>query len=454
MTDTKSLIPLRRVVNAAIIDMYEDVGKVKETYSHWGARELKLLDKQILKKGQRQPVLLYVNPNTRTATLPPDFEEELFIGVINDLGIKIPLKLNNSIINAKYVDEVPCEDKCPKCNANKAICKDLEITEIINTVIVNSTNYDHSTIKKLYPNGDYFLEITAPYFDIDTNTVVFKNTKEFVAHIDLKDCGCVAETATNLNTIKYCNPDVYYCYYAGCQTTCSNNFGGYKIFEETGLIQFDYNFKFNQVYMEYKGFMPKINGQYYVPSVAFECLVEGIKFRSIKNKNNVSRFDTREYERYYVNAKNDMTKVLSRKGLSIASILNTMLTIPKFDITIDPYVPCNTIVQREIENTLPDDCENAGVISSSTDSNTNKMYIPYSFGVIAGTTGAPAGGSSIWQPPFLKDALNLTIIFLNDTVLTLAKGDFTFNNTIPQVDISPNKFFDGDVVVGEYFKYV
>lgn len=445
-----SLIPLNRVVNAAIVDMHEDIGKVKQTYTHWAAREFKLLDRQILKTRKKRPVLLHVNASTRTATLPPDFEEELFVGIISNQGLKVPIRSNNYISDTKAIEDIDCIDKCPKCNANMAICEDLAITETTTIVTINSANYEQTVVKKLYPNGDYYLETTIPVLDISTNTVSYRTSKEFVAHIDLKPCGCVEETDANLATLQICNPDVYCSYYAGCDNSCNINYGGYKIFEETGLIQFDYNFPFNQVYMEYNGFLPKINGQFYVPSVAFETVVEGTKFRSVKNKSNVGRLETREYERYYVIAKEDMTRVLGRT--SLARILNVLDSTPKFDIFIDTYNPyCATA--PTVASSVSTVCDNTATSSSNTTiiQNSGTTYVPFTLGKIV--SGVDAGGSQTVQYDELITALNLTVLIVNDTTYTVTKGDFTFDNVTGIISLTlPNKFFNGDVLVAPYFK--
>lgn len=99
----------------------------------------------------------------------------------------------------------------------------------------------------------------------------------------MKVCGCLETTPENIEKIKCCCEDVYYTYYAG-NCGCSRQYGSYKIFEESGRIQFDNQFPFDKVYMEYIGFMPKIKGDYYVPEVAFETLVEWTKWKSIANK--------------------------------------------------------------------------------------------------------------------------------------------------------------------------
>ena len=158
MTETQNIlqnfVPLSRVVNAATLDMYEDAGKTEQVYSHWACRGLFELNMQILKGGKRS-IFLHVNKNTHTATLPPDFNGEVFVGVIEN-GIKIPINLNTRLADTKNIIDTPCEDKCPKCNANKQICNDLSITTETKVIEINSATYSQTITKKLYPNGDYF----------------------------------------------------------------------------------------------------------------------------------------------------------------------------------------------------------------------------------------------------------------------------------------------------------
>jgi len=205
MTDNanifKELVPLSRVVNAAAIDTYEQKSKVEQVYSHWAARGLFELRMQILKGGKRK-VFLHVNKNLHTATLPPDFNGEIFVGIVKN-GIKIPINQNLHLVDTKNIVDVPCEDKCEKCNANKEICNELSITTTTKTIEINAANYEQTITKKLYPNGDYFLETVMPFLDTETGTVVYRTSKEFVAHIDLKPCGCVEETEENIEKLRF-----------------------------------------------------------------------------------------------------------------------------------------------------------------------------------------------------------------------------------------------------------
>jgi hypothetical protein len=445
----KHLSPLSSIVNAAIIDTREDKGKVEQLFYHWGARGIKKLNTELFKSGKRR-VLLTVNKSTHTATLPPDFDGELFVGYIDNDGYKVPIKHNNNLVNIDNIDEPACEDKCPKCNSNKSICNDLAITVETSTVTVNGTNYEQTVTKKMQPNGDYFLESNIPYFDASSGTVIYHVSKEFITHIDLKPCGCIDNTPANVEAIKICNPDVYCRYYAHYASTSDK--GEYNIFPETGLIQLSPSFPNNKLYLEYRGFLLKVNGQYQVPSVAFETLVEWVKWKYIADKRNISRFDKDyQFNRYRIE-KSNLSIVLTRTSLS--RILNAILTTPKFDIFIDKwYSNCATAKTEVVSLPASADCADSSIVSSNP-SQSVSGYIPYTLGVIAGMPSAPVDGSSVYQLDALKGAINLNQLTLNDTVLTLTKGDFTFDPIGGVIDISPNKFYTGDVLVGNYFKLV
>lgn len=447
----QNFVPLSRAVNAAIIDTWEDKGRVEQVYTHWACRVLNEVNMQILKSGKRG-VLLHVNSNTHTATLPPDFNGEIFVGVIVN-GYKIPVKFSPNLVDSKNIEDIPCEDKCPKCNANKAICEDLKITTETKTIEINSNNYEQTIIKKLYPNGDYFLESTIPFLDVESDTVIYRTSKEFVAHIDLKPCGCVEETEENLATIQVCNPEVYCNYFAPC--SCGTvDLGGYQIFEESGLIQFSPNFKFDKVYLEYRASMLKINGQYQIPKIAFETIVEGTKYKAVQNKKNIPRQDKNDQWQHYIIAKSNLSKIKTR--VSLHNLISSIMVTPKFDVYVDNYdYGCRRDVEV-VESVATNICDvsTSGSGGSSSGGSSTSGYVPFSFGVIVGVTGAPVNNSSIWQSDALKGALNINYVILNDTTLTLAKGDFTFDSVTGTISIAPNKFFDGDVLVGNYFKKI
>lgn len=327
----KKLVPLSKVVNGAILDMWGDAGKDQQLAFYFAASEFKDMQRQTLKNGIRH-ALITVNQNTRTASLPPDFDEETFVGYIRH-GKKIPIPLRTNLINERSITTIECEDTCKKCGQDADICNDLTVTVSTEIVVLNSSQTaTKTTIKKLYPDGSYYLETTVPYNVAPENDVIaYATTKEFIAAIDLLDCGCINPTVENIETIRDCCYDCYCAHYMGCSSVCDNDSGGYKIFIETGQIQFDYKFRHTQVYLEYRGFIPKLNGQLAVPAVAETALREATKFRMIEGKKNVSNPD----KLFRLNMKNiarrAMIKTMAR--LSIDDIVYAVSLTPKFDWT-------------------------------------------------------------------------------------------------------------------------
>lgn len=524
---TKSLVPLSRAVAAAMIDTYSDKGNSQQVYSHWGAREVSKLQQQVLKRGKRSQ-LLTVNANTRTATLPPDFKEELFIGYINSKGEKVPIPLNANITTPNAIEEIECEDKCPKCNQDSSICNDLTVTESVETLVLESGKscstwqlkgldnvdttftyrtcegvfvknvyvdfagitvcsddsypiamgivvggtktrlgdcgtapvsgfYDKTTIKKLYPNGDYYLEITTPYFNTDSGEIEYATTKEFITNISLKPCGCPDNTQENIAVIQDCCYDVWCCHYAPCNSVCDKNTGGYRIFEEAGLIQFDFNFRYTQIYIEYLGFIPRVNGQLAIPEVAFEAVVSGIKFRSVENKKSVPLSEREWYRQRYMVERGNMQKLLGR--LNLADVIKSFNLNPKFDFE-SPFNCCNGATNTiSIVQSVSASCEVASPSSQSQSSgNTINNIINNWYTVISdyteiklvvdGNTGSPVNGAYTYQNDALIGATGLSMINVNKNTEYVVE-DYTFDGVTGTITRN-NQWFTGDVAVLDF----
>lgn len=459
----KKLVTLSSAVRASIIDKYEDIGKTQQRYTHWACREYKLLYTQVLPKIPHK-ALLEVNPNTHTATLPLDFAGETFVGGINEHWQKVPIKLNNSIVDSKNIINIPCEDACQKCQQDTGICNDLTVTEDTEIIVIEDQPYNKTTIKKLYPNGDYYLEVTTPVLDVDTETVTYATKKTFITNFDLKPCGCLDTTPANIVTLQTHCPDVYCNYYASC-ASCTSPQSGYRIFEESGLIQFDANFPYSRVYIEYNGYLSKIGGQYYIPEVAFECIVEGIKKRAIKDKPNIPNWQIYNQKEDYRIAKRDLQKVLGR--ISLLQIIQAINLIPKFDIDngYNHYACFNSS-----SITVPNTTSNLAALSSidggaggggnnGSCSTVNNNYITinnrlsYTLAVQAnGNPGEPVAGQPLYQNDLLIGASGVEYIFLNEQVLSRILGKFTIDYAMGIVDISPNAFVAGDALIINYNK--
>lgn len=446
----QSLIPLSKVVSASVIDTYEDWGKMRQRLSFWASRGLKKLQRESLPRTTKT-ALLTVNSNTRTATLPLDFQEETFVGIIDDRWKKIPLKLNNKLVDISNIKNLlDEEDKCDKCNQNKNICNDLVVTKNTNLIVLNNNTYEETTLKKLYPNGDYWLEYSTWVLDIETNNAVPYTKKEFIVNFDLKPCGCLDTSEINLFNLQTFCPDVYCNYYSTCDNNCSIDYGGYRVFENTGLIQFDRNYGFDKVYIEYWGFMPKINGEYAVPEVAFEALVEWTKFMSIDGKKSTANSDKIwRWERYKTERKN-MDKILGR--VSLSQIIQSINLIPKFDIDYgEKWYGCFSY-PTTAATTATDVCATETVINNTT-TTVNRTAFVLALKV-DGTIGQPVAGLSTYQNNILKGAVDIQWIFLAKQILTIKDGDFSFDSVTGIIDISPNLFFANDSLIINYNKNV
>ena len=449
IADTTSLVPLIKVVNASIIDNWEDIGKTQQRRTHWAARGLKKLYEELLPKVKHK-ALLTVNKNTFTATLPSDFDKELFVGGIDSKWRKVPFKLNTKLVDSKNINDVPCEDKCEKCQQDKGICNDLVVTEETNLVIINNNTYEQTTLKKLYPNGDYYLETSTPVLNINTYAVDFNVTKEFIVNFDLKPCGCLETTPENIVTIQAYCPDIYCNYYSACGTCATDTWASYNIFEETGLIQLSKDFPFDKLYIEYNGFIKKIAGQYMVPQVAFETLVEYVKFMSIDGNKSVSNADKQWRWQRYVTEKGNMNIVLSR--FSLQKIMQAIEVLPKFDTQ---YTNCDWYGSF----TAPAATTTTGSGATSTTIITNPTTIINRTAFVLalkvdGNPGSPVNGVSIYQNNLLKGAIDLEYLFLAKQVFTRVDGDFTFNSATGEISIAPNVFVTGDSLVMNYNKNV
>ena len=445
----QNLIPLSRIVAAAQIDTFSDRGKTQQIFSHWGCRGWDKLQQETWKRG-KQKAIIRVNQNTRTATLPSDFKQELFVGYIYN-GMKYEIPLNNKLTNSDSITDLT--ESCPVCNQKKSICNDLTVTEDVETVVINSAFYDKTTIKKLYPNGDYFLEVTTPYYNTDNATVEYLTTKEFIVAIKLKPCGCIDESTENVEVIKNCCYDAWCCHFTPCNSACDTKAGGYQIFEETGLIQFDFNFRHTTIYLEYLGSVPKVNGQLAVPEVAFETLVEWIKFKSVENKKSVPLSERGWYFQNYVRERRNMEKMMGR--MSLSRIMQALAVNPKFDFE-RPFNCYGGIPNTITVVSTSTECEASGG-SSSSGGNTynnviNNLIISNSYTeiklMVDGKTGSPVYASTTYQNNALIGATNINMINVNKNT-EYKDDDYTFNGVSGTITRN-NQWFTGDVGVLDF----
>lgn len=345
------MVPLRSVVRASIIDSYGDINRQEQRNTHWAARGLRKLYNESLPRIPCR-VLIKVNKGSNTAPLPCDFKLETFVGYILD-GEKVPIPLNYNLTNDCSISK-QIEKECPRCKQDKAICDSLEIIEITRIIKLDGVDCDETITKKLYPNGDYYMETSTPVINNETSDVEYFPHKEFIVNFKLNPCGCLANTEANIENVKYYCDDTYKKYYASCDCTVAKM--GYRIFDGMGdnsVIQLS-GYYGDMVYLEYEGFMTKKDGVYMVPEIAFETLVEWTKWKSVQGKENKTRYDKDGYFESYVREKRNMEKILGR--VSLQSIIDATRALPvfEFDIKRTDYIgEDRTLNRTETINEVP-----------------------------------------------------------------------------------------------------
>lgn len=448
--ENKRLVSINRVVNAALLDGYEDIGKSKELYLHWAGRGAKKLNRETLKVAKRR-VLLKVNANTKTAQLPCDFDYETFVGVVNEHGYRESMPLHSNLTSENTIETIECEDKCKKCDQDLSICNDMTVTVSTETVDVNGTSATKTTTKKLYSDGRYYLETEHPYWDTVTEQIEYATTKEFITQVDLKPCGCIETTTENIERIRNCNRTVYDCYFTECSPSCNVNLGGYKIFEENGLIQLDWCFPYDYIYLEYQGFMLKVNGQYAVPEVAFETLVEWIKFKAIANKKNVTAWDKNWQLSNYNRERRNMLKALGQ--VSLSSIILAARSLPNFEIVWSSKCStvCRPTTNSYVSQITSSECSATVAAANCCD---KKLLTPFQLAVVsADVSGKPIPGSYTYQNNELIGALNLDYIIVNNNTESKLRGDFTFDSTTGIIT-RVTTWAEGDVLIAPFAKLI
>lgn len=323
---TRSIF-LSEIVSGAAMDMHADYGVVERRYSHWCARGIQKLTNESFKTGKRK-ALLKINKSFNTATIDCDFIEELFVGYIDHKGERVPIHKNSRIVDTEAVETIPddveCEAQCKGC-FSKAICNDLQTTQVLRVIDIHGTNYNETVTSTLEPNGTYYVITETPFYNTTSLVVEYRIKKEIKTTLDLEPCGCIKKTVENTNKIKDCN---YNCYCTYCSPECrEKGEGGYRIFLETSTIKLN-NFDHDYVYIEWRGSLPKKNGQYIAPAIAKETLINWVKFKEIENKKGISRWEREDAFQAYKRERNNMDMV--RGQMSLHDILYALDGTPRF----------------------------------------------------------------------------------------------------------------------------
>lgn len=318
-----------KVAKAAIVDTREDFNKVFELYKYWAARGLDKVTRETI-RNRKKRVSIKVNKATRTAPLPCDCRLVTFVGVINDCGKKIPLRSKTNLAPADIEKYEPEQEECKACG-EVGKCSDAMYQQTTKDVIIDGITYQEETIVKLLPNGEYMEEVKRP---VKTPTgITYWTQSRLVTTFELNGCGCIATTAENEQKVQSCCSDAYSCYWLPCQDT-SIDYGGFQVFDDLGYIMLDKLLDIEYLYVEYVGFLPKVNGEMVVPDVAFECLVAFVVWKAIESKSSVPMGEKLRKEDLYDKERKALRKILTRTSIHV--IYQFITGVPDLSIGTGP----------------------------------------------------------------------------------------------------------------------
>lgn len=328
--DITDYVLMTEIAGAAAMDTYADFSVMERAYMHWAVRALEKLTNETFKTGVRRAIIP-VNKNFNSALIDCDFKEAIFVGEIDKYtGEKRSFHRVSNLVNTEYVETIPDDIICPaKCEGcfSKALCNDLQTTSVSRTINLYGTDYFETTDTVLQPDGSYFVTTTTPFYNTVTSEVEYRTKKNLQATLELAPCGCVVNTPSNTEQIKTCNFD---CYATYCTPYCRDHVEvGYAIFKDTGTIKFDHRFHGDSFYFEWRGSVPKRNGEYIAPSVAKETLINLTKYLSIANRKDTPQWKKREWFDDYTRERSNMDIV--RMQTSVHQMLYNLTATPNLD---------------------------------------------------------------------------------------------------------------------------
>jgi hypothetical protein len=203
--------------------------------------------------------------------------------------------------------------------------------------------------------------------------------------------------------------------------------------------------------------MPKVNGQYMVPEVAFETLVEYVKWKSIKDKKGTELWRIQMTFDDYIRERKNMMKILTR--VSLSDIISAVRSTPKFNLDYNnSWYSCFSVNGFNNANSLLSGLSggSSGNVDTTIVNNYPTTIInngSYQLSVKAGNgTGHPIDGENVYQNNILKKATDLNIIFLAKMTLTKDDGDFSFDAVSGTITLTNSTFVTGDTLIIPYNK--
>lgn len=334
-------VTAEEIVTEVMGDTYDEAGLYKEKYYRWLYRAWVDLNFDFIRS--KREMILPVPRSTKTIWLPPDYQDLIFMGYIDDCGNLQPLHMNRNLAPALAEIEIT-QSKCESCGELNlcTLIGQQEITEDITAAsfidfkgaasVVDSSGktiypgdiYKKVISREIWPDGSYVETVSQPVaiyrkdgtFDhVDTLT----NTNT-ICNLQTGCDSCVPATPGNLQMLKdccCCDAAMMCCAKDGLPYQVIPDVGHYNLFEQEGYIQLSPNTCLKKIYIKYVSSGVCKNGQEIFPLVSFNYLVEETYNLSIAKKKNVPMGEKIRAERSSLRQKKLLLRRLTRLSYQV-----------------------------------------------------------------------------------------------------------------------------------------
>lgn len=250
-------------------------------------------------------------------TLPENVSRLLNISVIDKCGNIQPLGYNPSVNT--YALKCPTKTCSCKCGGNGTYCGDLSsIDTQTEQVVIESQEYTKTTYTRHDGMGNIVREVHAPVWDVDTQEVVYLDSREVIFTVEINQDGCILSSEPNRRKlVEFCGCYIPYPFRARCETglcselyTChrcktffepyKNEYGHYNWSAEAGNVIHLYKVDASQVLLVYQSNGELDGVEVLVPEYAVDAMMMGIMYRQ-RALSNIYPISEKQYAKQQYN---------------------------------------------------------------------------------------------------------------------------------------------------------
>lgn len=209
---------------------------------------------------QTKRILTKVNKMLNCINVPSDYLIFHSIGIVNEHGKFAPLVVNSQITTD--IVDVHTSDSCGcNCGCHNAYCSNVKNYETIQSEVTMNLPDGTPKVfksyirKKLLKDGTLVTEISEPvkkYVNNVHTATVIEVSEEFAAQLEIKECGCIADTDANMHKINSTCDATDFAYESGCCRHIGHeDFNFYKIGDIGNRIHFPPHFPHDTVLLRY-----------------------------------------------------------------------------------------------------------------------------------------------------------------------------------------------------------